>query len=152
MAVDPVSSTRRSWVQPAILVAVIAALLLPVALDSDDLPLSTYPMYSRARPADVSFVTAQGVDASGNVVPLGLGLIGASDDPLVVAGELRAAVQAGRAAERCAEIRERWLDQQPGDAELAVRVVTERHDVIAHTRDLPSLIDRTVHAECREPT
>lgn len=145
----------RAWLrsarQPLMLVTVVGALLLPVLVDSDDFPLSTYPMYSRERPAEVSFVTAQGVAPDGTIVPLGLDVIGASDDPLVVAGELRAAIRDDRAAEQCDLILSRLHDdafaegQQSG---LIVRVVTERHDVVEHTRDRPSLLDRVVHAEC----
>ena len=35
---------------------------------------------------------------------LSLGVIGASSDPLIVAGELRTAIRNGRAVERCEEI------------------------------------------------
>jgi hypothetical protein len=138
----------RSWAQRATLAGIVAALAWPVLINSDGFPLSTYPMYSRARAAEVGFVTAHGVEPDGTVVPLGLDVIGASDDPLVVAGELRAAVRAGRAEERCALVLERLLDDRSDAARLVVRVVTERHDVIEHTADRPSLIERTVHAEC----
>ena len=138
----------RRWRQPVVLSGVVGLLAVPVLIDSDDFPLSTYPMYSRTRPAEVDFVTAHGVSDDGAIVALGLRVIGASDDPLVVAGELRAAVRAGRAGERCAEIRDRLLDERADSASWDIRVVTERHDVIAHTADRPSLLGRTVHAEC----
>jgi hypothetical protein len=111
----------RRWRQPTVLAAVVGLLVLPVVLDADDLPLSTYPMYSRARQAEVDFVTALGVDA----------------DHI-----------AGRADERCEEIRQRVLDRRPDGATLTIRVVSERHDVIEHTADRPSLRGRTVYAEC----
>ncbi len=59
------AGTARRWRQPTVLAAVVILLVLPVALDADDLPLSTYPMYSRARQAEVDFVTAHAVDADG---------------------------------------------------------------------------------------
>ena len=128
-------------------VAVLAALVAPVALDRDGIPLSTYPMYSRARSSTVAFVTAHGLDAAGTVHPLSLGAIGDSDDPLIVAGELRSAIRAGRADERCLEIAERIGGDH--DPELVgVEVVTERHDVIAHVEGDNSLIEREVHATC----
>ena len=41
---------------------VVGALVAPVVLDRDGFPLSTYPMYSRARGDAVTFATAQAVD------------------------------------------------------------------------------------------
>jgi len=149
-------ASDRRW-HGLILAVVVGLLVLPVVLDSDGLPLSTYPMYARQRQAEVDFVTAQGVDADGDVVPLGLDVIGASDDPLIVAGELRADVRAGRAEERCVEIWQRVSDSgaasRTGVVQIVtVQIVTERHDVIEHTADRPSLRGRTVHAECEAAT
>lgn len=127
------------------LVVLIALLTAPVLFDDDDYPLSTYPMYSSTRSTDVDFVTAYGVDISGNTVRLGLGAIGATDDPLIAAGELRAAIRSGHVAERCVEIAGR-ID--PQSAIVSVEVVTERHDVIDHTLERPSIVERHVHATC----
>ncbi len=132
--------------------AVVAALVAPVALDRDGFPLSTYPMYSRARGDRVTFATAQAVDPDGVASTLTLGVIGESDDPLVVAGELRDAIGDGRAAQRCVDIAERaarW-DGLPRST-VAIEVVTERHDVVAQVEDGNSLVDRTVHARCEVP-
>jgi hypothetical protein len=128
---------------------VVAALVAPVVLDRDSFPLSTYPMYSRTRGDAVTFVTAQAVDADGTASTLSLGVIGDSDDPLIVAGELRSAVREGRADIRCAEIAERargW-DGLPAGA-VAIEIVAERHDVVAQVSGAASLLDRTVHARC----
>jgi len=127
----------------------VAALVAPVVLDRDSFPLSTYPMYSRTRGDAVTFVTAQAVDADGSASALNLRVIGNSDDPLIVAGELRSAVRDDRADIRCAEIADRagsW-DGLPADA-VAIEVVTERHDVVAQVSGAASLLDRTVHARC----
>jgi hypothetical protein len=129
--------------------AVVGALVAPVMLDRDSFPLSTYPMYSRVRGAEVTLATAQAVDAGGTTSALTLRVIGDSDDPLVVAGELRTALRDGRAENRCVEIADRaraWAGL-PSDV-VAVEVVTERHDVVARARGESSLIDRTVHARC----
>ena len=128
---------------------VVAALVVPVVLDRDGFPLSTYPMYSRARGDAVTFATAQAVDANGTRSALTLGVVGDSDDPLIVAGELRDAIRDGRASERCEEIASRaetWNGLPPGDARI--EVVTERHDVVAQVKGTPSLLERTVHASC----
>ena len=129
--------------------AVVGALVAPVMLDRDSFPLSTYPMYSRVRGDEVTLVTAQAVDAEGTTSTLTLRVIGDSDDPLIVAGELRTALRDGRAEDRCVEIADRartWAGL-PVDV-VAVEVVTERHDVVAQVRGESSLTDRTVHARC----
>jgi len=134
-------------------VGVLAALIAPVVLDRDDFPLSTYPMYARTRGESVALVTAQAVDAAGTRSALTLGVIGDSDDPLIVAGELRDAVRDDRADRRCEEIARRaarW-DALPAGV-VRVEVVTERHDVVDHVEGEPSLLDRTIHASCGVPT
>jgi hypothetical protein len=128
---------------------VVAALVAPVVLDADGFPLSTYPMYSSARGAEVTFATAQAVDADGTTSTLSLGVIGDSDDPLVVAGELRDAIRDGRAPARCSDIAERAADWDGLPAgTTAIEVVTERHDVVVQVEGGDSLVERTVHARC----
>lgn len=137
----------------AVTAGVIAALVAPVVLDRDSFPLSTYPMYSRTRGDAVTFATAQAVGADGTPSSLTLSVVGSSDDPLVVAGELRRAIRDGRAEDRCVEIAERaaaWSGL-PGDA-VAIEVVTERHDVVVRVEAGESLQERTVHARCELPT
>jgi hypothetical protein len=134
----------------AVTLAVLAALVSPVVLDADGLPLSTYPMYSRARPDESTIYTAQRV-VDGERTSLGFEVIGASDDPLVVAGELRSAVGAGRADDRCAEIADRAAEAglaEPGDR---IEVVSERHDTVTFVSGGPSLVERIVRAECEVP-
>lgn len=138
-------------VRSIVVLAVIALLAAPVLADRDSFPLSTYPMYAGTRDDEVSFVTAQGVDSSGDIVSLSLGTIGASDDPLVVAGELRDIVRLDRAESRCREIASR-VDGRDLDGIEAVEVVTERHDTITSLEGGDSLIDRTVHARCAVET
>jgi len=138
--------SRRS--RSLVIVSVIAALFLPVVANRDSYPLSRYPMYARTRGTEVSFVTAQGIAADGTVVPLTLGSIGASDDPLVVAGELRDVVRLDEADTRCREIADRLNTRGDFDDVDAVEVVTERHDTLASLDGGDSLRDRTVHARC----
>jgi hypothetical protein len=131
---------------------VVGALVAPVVLDRDSLPLSTYPMYSRARGEEVTLPTAQAVDTAGRRSSLTLQVIGASDDPLIVAGELRTAIRDDLADRRCAEIAGRaatWSELP--DTAVGIEVVTERHDVVARAGGEPSLLRRTVHASCEVP-
>ncbi len=129
----------------AITIAVALLLVAPVLVDQDGFPLSTYPMYARTRGDVVGFVTAYGVDASGQRHELSLATIGDSDDPLIVAGELRAAISAGRADRRCAEIARRAA----ATAGLhSVEVVTERYAVVDRVASSAAPVERTVHASC----
>lgn len=134
----------RRAVRSVSVVGVLAALVAPVVADRDSFPLSTYPMYARNRSTEVSFVTAQGVGVDDRLSPLSLGVIGDSDDPLVVAGELRAAIRRDGAAQRCREIAARVSDPTV----LHVEVVTERHDTVQRLEGDDSLVRRTVHARC----
>lgn len=131
---------------------VVAALLAPVVFDRDDFPLSTYPMYSRARGGAVTLATAQAVDQNGETSALTLGVIGDSDDPLIVAGELRDAIRDDRAGDRCEEIAQRaamWGGLPA--ASVRIEVVTERHEVVVQVEGGQSLLSRTVHASCEVP-
>lgn len=129
--------------------AVAAVMVAPVVIDRDSFPLSTYPMYARTRAAEVSFVTAQGVTDDGELVRLSLGTIGSSDDPLVVAGELRAAVRSGEGDSQCAAIAKRVENSDRAvDRIIGIEVVTERHDTVVSLEGGDSLVDRTVHARC----
>lgn len=132
----------------AVTVGVLVALLAPVAFDRDSFPLSTYPMYSRARGSESTIVTAQGVLDDGSRRELTPTLIGDSDDPLLVVGELRAALSAGRAAARCGEIAERVAGRSSMDGVDRVEVVSERHDTVERARGDDGLVERTVHASC----
>lgn len=130
-------------------VVVVGVMLLPVVLDRDSFPLSTYPMYSRARTAEVTIPSAIGIDGSGGEHRLTLHVIGASDDPLIVAGELRTAIAQGRADDRCRAIADRAAESLVADLDLVrIEVVMERHDVVAQVAGEPSLLERTVHATC----
>ena len=124
--------------------AAAGLMVAPVLLDRDSHPLSTYPMYSSARGREVTIPSALGLTGEGAEQRLSLHEIGASSDPLIVAGELRAAIADGRAPQRCAEIAARVEDPSIE----AVAVVMARHDVVARVEDEPSLIARRVHATC----
>lgn len=133
---------------------VVVLLFAPVALDRDSLPLSTYPMYSSARSTTSTLVTAQLV-VGDERRSLSMGVIGNSDDPLIVTGELRAAIRNGEAPRRCREIAERapaTIDRVDDRATgPRIEVVSERHDTVDFVAGRTSLIERTVHATCEVP-
>lgn len=145
MGGDAVAVDRRPRLWRAITAVVIGLMVAPVVVDRDSHPLSTYPMYSSARGREVTIPVALAITTAGVEERLGLQTVGGSDDPLIVAGELRAAIREGRADERCLEIAGRVDPATYG----SIVVVMERHDVVEQVRGEPSLIERTVHATCR---
>jgi hypothetical protein len=131
-----------------LMIGVVAVLVWPVVVNSDDYPLSTYPMYSSDRRSDVAFVVARGLTEDGDSIGLGLQSIGSSDDSLVVAGELRAAIRRGDADSRCREIAGRVAAGSSEQVVSAIEIVTETRDVVKHARGEESLVGRTVNAAC----
>ncbi|MBL8777250.1 MAG: hypothetical protein JNK12_15010 [Acidimicrobiales bacterium] len=144
---------RRRWALAT--VAVVATLVVPVALDHDSFPLSTYPMYSQARSDRVTLPTALGISDDGAAARLSLDLIGASDDPLVVAGELREAIARGTVDERCHEIARRvgteGAANPTGERIVAVEIVLEHHDVVDQAMGDPPPLRREPLARCEVP-
>ncbi len=127
---------------------VVAALVAPAVFDRDSFPLSTYPMYSRTRGDVVGVATANGITSSGESFRLSLSAIGDIDDPLIVEALVRDAVRGGPSAtdDLCRDIAER-LAGSTSDFDR-VAVVTERHNVVDHASDRPSLVSREVHSTC----
>ncbi len=122
---------------------VLLAVVSPALRDRDSFPLSTYPMYARARSDTWAFPTVVGVGADGSRIPLSLPVIAETDDPLVGQARVERALEDAAAGELCAEVAAR------ASGEVArVEVVTERHDLVALTAGEESLLDRTVHATC----
>lgn len=139
------------WVRPAVSVAVVALVASPAIGQRDSYPLSTYPVYADARPAVADLPTAVGVTAAGERVRLSPTVIGASDDPLIVADRVGDAVAGGRAERLCRAIAGRAVaDGAIAErAELTgVEVVTEEVDLVATAADGAPPRARTVHAAC----
>lgn len=138
--------TRRRQVIAMAAVALVAALVWPATADRDSFPLSNYPMFAAARPAETTFRTAVGVDASGDVVRLSPRQIGGTDQVIQAAATIRRAIENGTADEVCAEIARRH-----DGAAVTVEIVTERYDTIAWFDGDTEPIERRVHARCRVP-
>ena len=133
------------WGRRLLTLAVVGALIAPVLANHDSFPLSTYPMYSRTRPAEVDIVTARGFDSAGSGVTLSIRVLADTDDPLVAESRLRAAARGGAVPSgvMCEEILART-----GAEIRAVHLVTERHDIVARASGEPSLLDSVIHAAC----
>lgn len=159
-----------AWLRPAVSMAVVALVASPALRQRDSYPLSTYPVYADARPGVAELPTAVGVTEDGERVRLSPTVIGASDDPLIVADRVADAVAADRADRLCQAIAERAatddgaiFDPTGGDGTTAgdggggggalagVEVVTETVDLVATAADEAPPLGRTVHAACPVP-
>lgn len=134
---------RAALLRVAAVVVGVGVLVSPVVRDHDSFPLSTYPVYSSARPDTATFVTAHGLRADGSPRPLSMDVIARTDDPLIAASRMNRAAQEGRSADVCAQI----AGRAPDDV-VAVVVVRERHDVVAAARGDRSVRSSDELARC----
>ena len=131
----------------AALVLGVVVLVSPALRDHDSFPLSTYPMYASVRSDVATFVTAHGGRSDGSIRRLSMEVIAQTDDPLIAASRLAAAVGDGRADALCTGIARR----APDDV-VAVVVVRERHDVVSAARGDDSVVQRDELARCAVPS
>lgn len=132
------------WQRRLLTLGVVGALLAPVIANHNSFPLSTYPIYSRTRPAEVDIVTARGLGPGGDLVELPMEVQAGTDDPLIAESRLRQAVRSAEAsAVMCAEIAARV-----GPDVTRVELVTESHDVIALVSGDRSTRGSEVHEVC----
>jgi hypothetical protein len=135
--------TRRRF---AIAVAgcfLLGLMVWPATVGRDSFPLSNYPMFASDRPAQASFRTVVGVDASGSPVRLSPADIGGTDQVIQAAATVGRAIADGEADQLCAEVADRV-----GADVVAVEVVTERYDTIAWFDGHETPAERVVHARC----
>jgi hypothetical protein len=136
---------RRAWAALVLVVGLTG--VVPLALDRDSLPLSTFPMFSAAIDSTQSIATAVGVTADGATVRLVPELIGGTtvvSQAVAVVGD---AIATGRADELCTDIARRVGGGGPADA-VAVEVVTETYDAPAWFDGDRQPVDRQVQARC----
>ena len=121
--------------------------IVPLALDRDSLPLSTFPMFSADIDSTQSVATAAGVTAAGTPRRLTPELIATTsvvNQAVAVVGD---AITSGRADALCADIAGRVARDGPPDA-VAVEVVTETYDAPAWFDGDRQPVARQVHARC----
>ncbi|MDB4976031.1 MAG: hypothetical protein JWN48_4372 [Myxococcaceae bacterium] len=116
--------------------------------DDDSYPLSTYPMFARARGKPwLDFV--EGLDAKGEAVHLEPRLV-ASDEVMQAAASVRRAVAGGplTLAPFCEDIAAR-VARSPAHTEvLAVRIVGARFDPLRYFVEGPTPEERLEHFRC----
>lgn len=137
---------QTAWFRRLATGLVVLAMLSPVVRNVDDLPLSTYPMYSGVRSDTLALVTVSGLTADGERSPLSMPEIAQTRDPLIAQAFLNDAIATGSADTICREIAGRV-----GTEIVLVEISQERHDIANYSSGGGSLIDRQRLAICEVP-
>jgi hypothetical protein len=135
----------QKWARCGLAAIVVLLVAAPVARSpgDDSFPLSTYPMFSLARPQQTTVSSAAGYDAAGGRITLSPTVVGGTREVIQAAGTVAQAIGSGSSEELCREV----LDKA-GTRVVAVEIVTETFDVIAYFDGDEDPVQRTVHARC----
>lgn len=128
---------------PVVAAAIVLSPLLR-SPDSDSYPLSTYPMFSSDRGREAAIATAVGIDPDGVVSRLGPEAISGTDEVILAAATVGAAVRDDQAESLCEEIARRLS----GSSYLTVVVRTEVIDVVDHLAHDAAPLEVHEHATC----
>ena len=123
-----------------------AVVLVPLirSPESDSYPLSTYPMFATDRGRVAAIATAVAIDSDGVITRLGSAAIGGTDEVILAAATVSAAVGRDEVAELCEEIAHR-LDR----AEFSTVIVrTEVVDVVSYVADDAAPLSIEEHGRC----
>jgi hypothetical protein len=118
---------------------------------ADSYPLSTYPMFARARGKPwLDFV--EGVDSQGQASHLPPSLLG-SDEVMQAAATVRRAVQGGpdTLGSLCTRVAEQVAHEAAHASLVEVRVVGARFDPVRYFVEGPVPEERQVHHRCPVP-
>jgi hypothetical protein len=135
----------QKWARCGFAAIVVLLVAGPVVRSpgNDSFPLSTYPMFSLARPQQTTVSSAAGYDAAGTRITLPPSVVGGTREVIQAAGTVAQAIGSGSSAELCREV----LDKADTRV-VAVEIVTETYDVIAYFDGEEEPVSRTVHARC----
>lgn len=135
-----------------VLVALVVAWPALRRPPTDGFPLSTYPMFASDRGAESVVATAVGRTADDERVRLTPEVLAGTDEPMLAISTARRAVAADDAHTWCAEVAARARGSSHGGAPLvAIEVVVETHDAVAHFVDDAPPLDVEVRATCSIP-
>lgn len=146
------TATRQSVraLSAVIVVAMVAVVgVVPIVLDRDSYPLSTYPMFSSRRSAIEPVHTAVLVDSEGDVIRLSPTQISGNDEVIIAAQIVYQSIGRDSGEILCDDIARRVAGPTTGGT--TVEIVTERYDAIAWYEGRRSPISRVVHASCGVP-
>ncbi len=147
--------TERHKALSSLAVVLIVVGVVPLALDRDSFPLSTYPMFSSRRTTAEPVDTAVGITADGSVARLSPTMIAGTDEIIIATVTVGKALADGTAAELCSDIAGRISGSNLTSGEgriVAVEVVTERFDAVQWYDGDRTPLQRTVHARCETGT
>lgn len=133
---------------PVIALAIVTVIgVVPVILDRDSYPLSTYPMFSSRRTAIEPVHTAVLVDSTGTATRLSPTQISGNDEVIIAAQLVFRAIAQDGGETLCADISRRVLAS--AESGSSIEIVTERYDAIDWYEGRRSPISRVVHSRCR---
>lgn len=135
---------RRALLVAIALVVIVG--VVPVVLDRDSFPLSTYPMFSTRRTGTEPVDTAVASDGT-RTWRLDPRTIGGTDEPVSATVTVTRAIASGTADQLCGDIARRVAEGGPSAA-TTVEVVTERYDAVAWYHGDREPLDRIVRASC----
>jgi hypothetical protein len=127
-----------------IIAAVVVLSPLLRAPEDDSYPLSTYPMFATDRGREAAIATAVGIGEDGSVRRLSPEAISGTDEVILAAATVSAAVRRGEVEELCDEI----ADRLSGSDHLAVVIRTELIDVVEHVADDAPAMSIDEHGRC----
>lgn len=125
----------------ALMVLAVAAPVLSSPY-RDSFPLSTYPMFSIARPQQTTVDSVVGFDITGTELALHPDDIGGTREVIQAAATISRAISRGEAEALCREVLSNV------DEAVLIEVVTETFDVIAYFDEDEEPLQRVVHARC----
>ena len=137
----PTSRGTLTIARLALLLVVVVVGIVPLVLDRDSFPLSTYPMFSSRRTPTGSVDTAVMV-VDGVVERLTPSQIAGTDEVIIAAEVVSNSIRAGDADDLCREIAARSTSRG------RIEIVTERYDALRWYEGDREPISRTVHATC----
>lgn len=140
--------TRRVIARLVGLVIVVVIGIVPVALDRDSYPLSTYPMFSSRRTAIEPVHTAVVVSPDGTIRRLSPTQISGNDEVIIAAQLVYRSIRSDGGEVLCTDIASRLPASLVG---ADVEIVTERYDAIEWYEGNKSPVSRVVHTSCRVP-
>lgn len=139
------SRNRSLWIARAWAVSTIVVLgVVPLALDRDSFPISTYPMFSTRRSTREPVDTALFIDSSGHEVILDPPTIAGTDEPIIATVMITNALNDGTADHFCLDIAGRLGPDRVG----RVEIVTVVYDALGWFEGDHQPISRVVHTSC----
>lgn len=148
---SPTAGTRSVRILGVAIVTSIVVVIgvVPLVLDRDSYPLSTYPMFSSRRTAIEPVHTAVLVDSEGEVTRLSPTQISGNDEVIIAAQLVYESIGRDGGVILCDDISRRIVE--PSTRGATIEIVTERYDAIAWYEGRRSPISRVVHASCAVP-